>query len=153
MGKLLIPGAVRCLALVLLSVVLLGCGRGFREYQLNEKSFGPDTLKEIETTAGIHLPAGVKGLKFHYFPPIDPIFFAKIEVPAHEKAAMIAEISRFTDTPQFPDDFAHGICTWWPATFPSALISRKAALGDYFLELYLVEEQSQLILYVKYFTI
>jgi hypothetical protein len=77
--------AWRAAILLLLGIALIGCGRDFKEYELDESSFGADTMKLIEDASGIDIPDDAKGLRFHYIPPIDPIYFAEIEIPAHRE--------------------------------------------------------------------
>src|SRR6185436_15192908 len=51
-----------CLYLVPLCAALAGCGRDFTEYDLDERSFGADTMARIQQESGIQLPEGSKGL-------------------------------------------------------------------------------------------
>jgi len=137
-------------AIFLLTLFLIGCGKGFKEYDLDQTSFGADTMKLIEDASGIKIPGGAKGLRFHYIPPIDPIYFAKIEIPDADRKTLEAQIERFKDGKEFPDNFANDRCDWWPSSFTNAVISRKAVLDYYYLELYLMKEDGRLILYLKY---
>ena len=142
------------LAIVVLSLALVGCGKYSETLDLDRTSFGADTIKLIEDDCGLSMPAGSKGLAFHYKPPIDPYYFAKLEVPESSKAALQAQIERFTNSTSFPGGFLD--CTWWPRSFEGALSSRQAAVtnsgGTFYLELYLMREDGRLILYLKYFT-
>lgn len=137
---------------VLLSLGLLGCGRGLREHDLDQDSFGADTIKLIEDASGIKMPPGAKGLRFHYIPPIDPIYFAKIGLPDTARETIEAQMDRMHSSGTFPDNFANDRCNWWPAGFTNTLKSAKSASGNSCLELYLMKEDGQLILYLKYFT-
>ena len=51
----------------------------------------------IEKESGIDLPDGAKGLKFHYIPPVDPIVFAKIEIPTEAVNLMEQRIAALTN--------------------------------------------------------
>ncbi|MCK5802982.1 MAG: hypothetical protein KAI66_09130 [Lentisphaeria bacterium] len=137
-----------------LCVVLLGCGRDSTEYELDESSFGANTIKIIEKECGITLPAGSKGLKFHYVPPIDPIVFAKLAIPADGGKAVETWLTGLTFSgTSFPEDFADDRCKWWPSSPRSVIMSKQGFANGYYIETYLVQEKEQLILYLKYFTI
>jgi hypothetical protein len=130
------------------------CGRDFTEYELDEGSFGVDTIAQIEKESGIDFPAGVEGLKYHYKPPIDPIIFAKIKIPAEAKGLMEKQIGALTFSgTSFPKDFANDRCKWWPSTPENVVVSKQAFNNGYYIEVFLVQEKDLLILYIKYFTI
>jgi hypothetical protein len=98
-----------------------------------------------------------KGLKFHYVPPIDPIYFVKIELPGGSKELMRRQVEHLPKSDDFPDDFANDRCAWWPPKLSKVVASRRAAQsgpdGSYYLEIHLTEDGQRLILYLKYFTI
>lgn len=139
--------------ILILSLILMGCGWRYREYELNENSFGIDTMVEIEKESGIELPDGAKGLKYHYIPPIDPIVFAKIKIPVETGTLMESRIAALKDMPSYPKNFANERCQWWPSDITNAIMARKAFSNGYYIEAYLVQEKEQLILYLKYYTI
>ena len=140
--------------IIALCLTLLGCSEGLKEYELDEHSFQAETIAEIQTESGILLPAGCKGLKFHYIPPIDPIAFAKVEIPAGAGKVMEQRIASLTSSlAYFPKDFANDRCLWWPSNPTNVVVSKKVLNSDYYIEAYLVREKDQLILYLKYFTI
>ena len=72
--------------LVVCSAVV-GCdgNRDLTEYNLDENSFDAEAMVKIEQESGLDLPDDAKGLAFCHIPPIDPIVFAKIEIPARGK--------------------------------------------------------------------
>lgn len=86
-------------------------------------------------------------------PPIDPIVFAKIGIPAEEGKLVEASIGQLKDMPNFGEDFANDRCPWWPSKIENPIISKKAFNGDYYIEAYLIQENDGLILYLKYFTV
>jgi|GEM_PF-5927772 len=139
--------------LLILCLTILGCGRDFTEYELDEGSFKADTMAQIKKETGIDIPDRAKGLKFHYIPPIDPIVFAKIEIPSESKKLMETQIAAFTDISDFPKDFANDRCQWWLSGIENMILSKKTTSNGYYLEIYLVQEKEQLILFLKYFTI
>jgi len=152
MGNLVYP--------LVISLALLGCRdlKYTREFELNQTSFEADTLADIEKDTGIDIPDQAKGLKFHYIPSIDPITFAKIAIPQQEEKTITTQLNTLSGIPDFPKDFANDRCPWWPSssedTIKNALISRNThKTTGYYIEAYLVRENGQLILYLKYFTI
>ena len=142
-----------CIAFLCLAV--LGC-RGHRdstEYTLDEKSFDAEAMAKIEQETGIDLPDGAKGLKFHHIPPIDPIVFAKIKIPAAAQDSISRQIEALTlNGTDFPKDFANDRCEWWPSAFESVVLAKQARSNGWYIELYLVKEGDDIILYIKYFT-
>jgi hypothetical protein len=140
-------------AVLMLCIALVGCSRNFTEHELDEHSFGTDTMATIQKESGLSFPNGCKGLKYHYKPPIDPIVFAKVQVPDAAAKLMEQRISGLTNSPaNFPNNFANERCQWWPTNLQNVLISKKAFNG-YFVEAYLVKENGVVVLYLKYFTI
>lgn len=123
-----------------------------KECDLDEAAFDPEGIVFIEEDIGIDLPDGSKGLKFHYKPPIDPIVFAKIKIPAKAQKAIETQIAALSGT-HFPKDFANDRCDWWPSTPEHVILSKQAFNNGYYVELYLVKEKDDIILYIKYFTI
>jgi len=124
------------------------------ECDLNEADFDREGLDLIEKSTGLDFPEGAKGLRFRYKPPIDPIVFAKIEIPADSRELIAEQIGALTlKELHFPKDFANDICEWWPSTPEHVLLSRLANNKGYYIEIYLVTEEEHLILYIKYFTI
>lgn len=145
---------MRTAYIIAMCLALLGCGRDFKEYELDDRSFQADTIAEIQKESGINLPAGCKGLKYHYIPPVDPIVFAKILIPAESGKLMEQHIAGLTNNlADFPNNFASDRCQWWPSSPQNVVVSKKVFNGGYYIEAYLVREKEQLILYLKYFTI
>jgi hypothetical protein len=139
----------------ILCLAFIGCSNNTarHEYDLDQNSFKAETIRQIENESGIKIPDGAKGLRFHYIPPIDPIVFAKIKIPAEAAKLMEAQIAALTDMPDFPHNFANDRCSWWPAEQENVIISKKAFNNGYYLETYFVREKEQIVLYLKYFTI
>ena len=129
-----------------------GCG-GVTGYSLDEDSFGADTLARIEREAGIDLPDGAKGLAFLYKPPIDPIVFAKITIPDSARSQIEEQLVAAATNDDYPQDFANDVCGWWPASFDNTLLSKLTFYGGYYVEYHLIEEDEQIVLYLKYFTL
>ncbi|HEY1174502.1 MAG TPA: hypothetical protein VGH19_24265 [Verrucomicrobiae bacterium] len=124
------------------------------EFELDEKSFTADALKKIETETALVLPAGARGLRFHYKPPIDPIVFAKIEMPSGTEDLMEKRLVAMKEFPgKFHVDFANSRCNWWPASFTNEIRSKFSHQGGFYIQAHLVREKDQVVVYIKYFTI
>jgi hypothetical protein len=152
--KIILIGAI-CLAIA-------GCDehqgsynhRDFTEYSLDEKSFDAEAMEKIEKESEIDIPPDSKGLAFHHIPPIDPIVFAKIKIPADAQNTLIKQLEALTFSgTQFPKNFANDRCKWWPIAPKGVILSKQAFKKSYFMELLLVKEDDDIILYIKYFTI
>lgn len=138
---------------LVLAFLLIGCGREFEEYDLDTTSFDHRTIDLIESVTGIDIPNGARGIRFRYIPPIDPIYFAKIQIPAKARKDLESQLQNFGNDQNFPEDYANERYEWWPTRFGKSLIERKAGFGSYFVEVYLIEENDHLILYLKYFVV
>jgi hypothetical protein len=124
------------------------------EFELDEASFTADTLKKIETDLVIAFPPGAKGLRFHYKPPIDPIVFAKIEIPPEAKDSMVKRLTEMKEFPgKFHKDFGNRQCKWWPASVINEIATKFSINGAFYTQAHLVQEGDQVILYLKYFTL
>jgi hypothetical protein len=133
-------------------LTLTGCDRYSAKQELNEKTFDANTMAYIKETAKFDIPAGAKGLNFTYKPPVDPMFFAKILIPEKDEKLVETQIEALKNSPSFPNGFGDSDCVWWPIKIDNVVVSRKSMPGDYFLEAYLVKENGQIVLYLKYFT-
>ncbi len=124
------------------------------EFELDEASFTADTLKKIETELTLAFPPGTKGLRFHYKPPIDPIVFAKIEIPPEAKDSMVKRLTEMKEFPgKFHTDFGNKRCNWWPASVTNEIATKFSTKGGFYIQAYLVQESDKVILYLKYFTL
>ena len=122
-------------------------------YSLDEKSFNAAKLADIQEETGIKLPEGSKGVAYQYYPPIDPIVFAKIRIPAEGKQMLAEQIKAFKDV-EFPEGgFAYDSCDWWPPDKKNVILFKRSYHGNWNLEMYLVDEDGTLMFYVEYFTI
>ena len=111
-------------------------------------------LAKIEQESGIDLPDGAKGLRYHFKPPIDPIVFAKIEIPADAQDMIAKQIEALTfHAKPDPSGFANESCEWWPPAPENVVLSKHAHTGRFYVDLYLAKEKDAIILYIKYFTI
>ena len=66
------------------------------EYSLDESSFDAEAMAKIEQESGLKIPAEAKGLAFYQIPPIDPIIFAKIKMPAESQSSLVKQVETLT---------------------------------------------------------
>lgn len=137
--------------LLAIALLLSGCRPGLVEYDLDAASIDAGTLSQLETVSGFPLPEGAIGLNYHYSPPIDPVYIAKIEAPVESKASLVSQIEQLSSAP-FQDDFASDRCAWWPRSFENSVVSKQARPDGHYLEVHLMEESQRLVLYIKFFT-
>lgn len=145
---------MRYLCIVTMCIAIVGCGshRDLTEYSLNKNSFDSEAMAKIQTESGITFPQGAEGLAFKHIPPVDPIVFAKIQIPGDAQESLSKQIDALK-TIEFPNDFAYDRCAWWPPPPEHIVMSKRATNNGYYIELHLVKENDQLILYIQYFTI
>ena len=147
---------MKLINMLVICLAVVGC-EGYRdhtEYNLDENSFDAEAMAKIEQESGVDLPDEAIGLAFYHVPPIDPIVFAKIEIPAKGQELVSKQIRELTFSgTNFPKDFANDRCKWWPAAPKNVISSKQAFNNGYYVELYFVEEEDDFILYIKYFTI
>lgn len=111
-------------------------------------------MAKIEQESGIDLPDNARGLAFYHIPPVDPIVFAKIQIPGVAQDSIMKQIDALTlSGNSFPENFANDRCPWWPTALEDVVFSMQAFNNGYYMELYLVKEDGDIILYIKYFTI
>jgi hypothetical protein len=142
--------------LLVVCSLAIGCvvHRDLGAYDLDEKAFDAEAMAKIEKETGIDLPDGAKGLAFCHTPPVDPIVFAKIRIPFEAQNAISKQIAALaSDEANFPKGFANDECAWWPEKPSGVVISAYARAGVLYVELHLLKEGDDLILYIKYFTI
>ena len=102
----------------------------------------------------IDITDGAKGLKFCHIPPIDPIVFAKIQIPSEAGKIMEKRIKTLPDYDNSIENFANDRCKWWISSPNNVIVSKKGAFNNgYYIVAYLVQEKEQLVIYLKYFTI
>ena len=149
----------RCAILLVLSLIFISCGDSpyYHEFDLDQHTFKEDTLKKIKNDIDIDFPEKTKGLNFHYIPPIDPIVFAKIEIPATARKLVETRISKYSDnSSSFPTNFdvvANDKCSWWPPKIENIILTRKTYHNSYYVLIHLVQENEKHILFLKYMTI
>jgi hypothetical protein len=156
-NNMLGAGRMKIIGILIICLLFLGCSENHRdlsEYDLDINSFDSEAMAKIERESGIKIPDGSKGIAFHHIPPVDPIVYAKIEIPADAQELIKNQINKFTYSGNdFPKDFANNKCKWWSVKPKNVVLSKQAFNNGYYIELYLVKEESDTVLYIKYFTV
>lgn len=123
------------------------------EYELDQTSFDARTLKRVEGDTGIALPSGSRGLNFYYWPPIDPGFIARVEIPQTSAKLVAAEIEKIPHNghvPRYPD----GVKRWWDVLRTcegETLVSRRYMKGGTYVNAHLCKKEADYLLYVAWF--
>ncbi len=131
----------------------LGCDRRIRSYELDRTTFDAKTLQMIQADTGIALPAGARGLNFHYEPPIDPAYVARIEIPASSKDDVIRMLSAIELNEVHVSESLGTKVRWWIPRDVKRLVDRQAFVRSNYLHVVLTEEGGALILYIEWWVI
>jgi len=118
---------------------------------------GPEHSQEIIAKAseetGFVFPEGSTGLASTYLPPIDPVYFAKIQIPPAGMETFLANFDRIQGCPDFPQDLANDRCSWWKFSREDVRHVKKGVLEGGFLEVYVVLEHGMFTVFMKKFTL
>ena len=134
--------------------LLAGCGQDSTEYKLDNSEFSRTHIEQLEKDTGLKFPSGTTGIHYHYFPPIDPIIFAKLKIKPNQRSALESQLPKTPPAgPSFPVGFANQSCKFWPPASKNILKSFKRISGSQYTEIHLVKEGNHLMLYLKVFTI
>ena len=120
-------------------------------YELDANAFDDATLNLIRDRTGLALPPDIKGLNFHYYPPIDPGFAAKLEVSPASRQAVIDMLSTVpNNAPHFASSYGSEL-DWWDADRTAVVLGRRtnSGMGE-FLKLILTEKDDRVLLYIGY---
>lgn len=135
-------------------MLVSGCGktRWAREFELDDKTFDSEAMTMVETDSGLKLPAGAKGLNFHYKPPIDPAFVAKIEIPTDSREKLQKEIEAIKNE---SINVSGGLATRvkWFAPSAGAILAERECWKDGrppYLRVILTQEGGRYFLYVDH---
>jgi hypothetical protein len=122
---------------------------------LDGKSFDSKTLQRIQSDTGITFPAGVRGLNFHYKPPVDPAYIAKIEMPRSSKEDVIKTLSVIQNDENLHVTESMGTKVhWWIPKGVKPLVDRQKLVGTgNYLHVVLTEEAGRVILYLEWWVI
>ena len=101
----------------------------------------------------LKIPEGSIGLAYKYFPPIDPMYFAKVQLSEDGKNEFIDNLGEICYYKDFPNDFASDRCDWWKFNTENLIFSKIGILEGYFIEIYILKEDHVYHLYLKKFTI
>jgi hypothetical protein len=151
------------LALLACAALLLGgCtdSRWDREFELGENDFDAEAMEMIQTDTGLTLPAGTRGLNFRYWPPIDPSFVARLEIPANYLGELMSQIRSMKDDD--PNGFRrlnrryeisnrlHEKVSWWDPPKEGAQADNDRYRGVTYVRAVLTREGNRHILYLYY---
>jgi hypothetical protein len=138
-----------CRTLCLL-LLLTGCSKYDHDFELDERSFGRDTIRMIERDSGITLPADARGLNFFYKAPIDPAFAAKIEIPAGSRSNVLARLSELKMEQIHVSGPLGPRFKWWTPAQAKVVIERQEMRTEAYFHAILTEEGDRIILYLEW---
>ena len=133
-----------------LLLLVIGCSKYYRDFELDERSFDHATMQMIQTNTGIDLPPDAHGLNFLYKAPIDPSFVAKIEIPAGSQAALLAQLATITNEDVHVSGAVGNRMKWWTPTQGKVLIDRQRTGGDTYYHAILTDDGGRLFLYLDW---
>ncbi len=135
-------------------LLLTSCSdkRWFSSFDLNEKTFDSGAMEHIEGVSALELHEKSKGIAFHYTPPIDPRFIAKIEIPQESVTSIEKQLRFFVKNNYDPNKIKTNR-DWWPNKFKNVVASNVYYnKGSGTLLVYLVNEGEKYILYIRHET-
>jgi len=136
----------------LLTLALAGCesSRYSTEFELDEKTFDSDAMQMVRDDSDLVLPPQTRGLNFHYLPPIDPEFVARLEIPKEAQTELLNQIAtKKIDQTTFMDGGLPAKTAWWKLSQGQVLIDRQWLKDSHvFQRAVLVVEGDRLILYL-----
>ncbi len=139
------------LLLVLLAVSLTD--HHSRTFEYLGKEHSKEIIAEIKEESNFKIPLDSIGIAYKYFPPIDPMFFAKIQLTENGKEEFIKNLDEINYYKDFPKDFANDRCGWWNTNFENLVFSKIGILQGHYVEIYIIKENQIYYLYLKRFTI
>ena len=140
----------RILRVITLGVLIPGCGKDAREYELDQASFGITTLQMIQDESKIILPKEARGLNFHYKPPIDPAFAAKIEIPIGAREDMLRRLLEIKNEQINIVGELGPTNHWWVPKGAKILVNRQTSTDGVYLRVILTAEGAKTILYIEH---
>jgi hypothetical protein len=141
----------RSLIFILLLLVI-GCSKYDRDFEIDERSFGNDTIQFIEQHSQIDLPTGARGLNFFYKAPIDPGFAAKIEIPSVSRDDMLGRLLKIKKEEVHVSGALGPRFKWWIPSQSKKLIDREGINNDCYIHGILTEEEGRIIFYIEWST-
>ena len=135
---------------IVLFLLLFGCSKYDRDFELDEQSFNLETLQCIEKAVGFPLPTNARGLNYYYKAPVDPSFVAKVEMPSSARGDLLQRISAITNEDVHVAGAISERVQWWTPTKGKMLIDRQRTSGEAYQHAILAEEGGRLILYLEW---
>ncbi|MFZ5950938.1 MAG: hypothetical protein ACOYXC_09555 [Candidatus Rifleibacteriota bacterium] len=124
-----------------------------REFEYIGQEHSKEIIVEVKDELNLKIPLDSIGLAYKYFPPIDPMVFAKIQLSESGKDEFIKNLGEITYYKSFPRDFANDRCSWWNIDQESLEFSKIGILNHQFVEIYILKDKEIYYLYIKKFTI
>lgn len=136
------------------TICLLGCDGGLKDYCLNEHTFDAKALEMVQQKTGVTLPDRARGL--HLFwqgaASVDPSFVAKIDIPKAAGEAMASQIGQLRNV----DGSVSGSLTekvaWWKPT-GAARVERQYGLDRNYVHVVICKEEDRWMLYLEWMKI
>ena len=133
-----------------LFLLLFGCGKYCRDFELDERTFDREILQCVEKAVGYSLPTNARGLNYYYKAPVDPAFLAKVEIPSSARSEILQRICTMTNEDVHVVGVISERVQWWTPTKGKILIERQQTSGEAYHHAILVEENGRLLLYLEW---
>ena len=140
----------RVMPVIGLCLLLFGCSKYYRNFELDERSFDRETLQLIEKAFGFPLSTNARGLNYYYKAPVDPSFVAKVEMPSSARSEILQRISAITNEDVHVAGAISERVQWWTPTRGKILIDRQRTSVEAYQHAILAEEGGCLILYLEW---
>lgn len=151
-NKAVITISLLVLAIGTLVILILPTCSRRSDYNLDAQHFTATYLKLVETRTGMTFPDGSLGLNLFYRgSQIDPSFAARIQVPSEAEAAMIRQITSFTNVEINVSGSLFASVSWWKPSEGTIMAERKYYGPDgYYVHVILSLEGRNCVLYIEW---
>ncbi|NLI74838.1 MAG: hypothetical protein GX442_00185 [Candidatus Riflebacteria bacterium] len=139
--------------LLLCGALLAGADPKSGKIELSGEEHSARIIHEFQDDTGFPVPSGAVGLTYAYFPPIDPIVFARFAVNDEGKREIIKRAGEVEACPDFPKGFADARCPWWSIATETTVFSKTGRYREGYMEIHIVQEGSRCLVYIKHFTL
>lgn len=139
---------MRFIFMFALAITFIGCGKP-DNYELDERSFGAESLKMIERKIEIKLPDGSRGLRLYYKgEPMDPYFAAKIKIPKLAQEAFIGRLKQLPNHENYHASSFTEKIAWWKPSKDTIQVERLFGHEAGITRVILCKEDDGLMFYV-----
>lgn len=125
-----------------------GCMWSMGFYTLNPLTFTQWKVRMVEERIERSLPEGTRGLYMKHKGPIDPNFFAKLEIPLEEVESFRAEIESIKERERSAYTFGKAPSWWWTQHSKFPVVYREDFVDGGSVEFFLIQEEQGWFLYV-----